>query len=199
MNYARISMHIALTAIFFIFFGNVNIDRFNNDGVSITKFEETVIDVPPPGNSNFSREIKRFLYLEIVAMYTSYQEHLCDGMDNLQGFKNCIDGKLNSFVETDKPAEITPIINLDSICWKVYPSLGSIGFNETTSMKLLFEKNTEYYLFIHSKNFAFPTANPSVAPKTFIKIHRTESAQNIIIFLKVIYVLVCDLVSFQIL
>ena len=65
MNYGRISMHIALTAIFFIFFGNVNIDRFNNDGVSITKFEETVLDVPPPGNSNFSREItdKKFSLL----------------------------------------------------------------------------------------------------------------------------------------
>ena len=58
MDYGRILMHIALTTVFFIFFGNVNIDRFNNDGVSITKFEETVVDVPPPGISNFSRQIK---------------------------------------------------------------------------------------------------------------------------------------------
>ena len=118
-------------------------------------------------------------------MYTSYQEHLCEGMDDLQGFKNCIDEKLNSFVETDKPAEITPIINLDTICWKVSPSLGSIGFNESTSMQFQFKENDEYYIFIQSTNFAFPTANPSVAPKTFVKIHKTESSQNIIIFLKV--------------
>ena len=53
MDYGRIFMHIALTTIFFIFFGNVNIDRFNNDGVSITTFEETVVEVPPPGILEF--------------------------------------------------------------------------------------------------------------------------------------------------
>ena len=50
MDCGRLLLHIALTTIFYIFFGNVSIEKFNNKGVSITKFEETVVDVPPPGN-----------------------------------------------------------------------------------------------------------------------------------------------------
>ena len=53
MDYGRLLLHISLAIIFYIFFGNVSIEKFNNKGVSITKFEETVVDVPPPGNSNF--------------------------------------------------------------------------------------------------------------------------------------------------
>ena len=50
MEYGRLLLHIILTIIFYIFFGNESIEKFNNKGVSITKFEETVVDVPPPGN-----------------------------------------------------------------------------------------------------------------------------------------------------
>ena len=53
MDYGRLLLHITLTITFYIFFGNDSIEKFNNKGVSITKFEETVVDVPPPGNQNF--------------------------------------------------------------------------------------------------------------------------------------------------
>ena len=117
-------------------------------------------------------------------MHTHYPDSpLCDGINDLQGFQNCIEENTTSFVKSDKPAAITPFIFSQTIGWKVVPSLGSIGFNETTSMQLLYEPNTDYYLFIYAPSFAFPSANPSVSPKTFVKIRHSD--QYIIIFLKV--------------
>ena len=117
-------------------------------------------------------------------MHTRYPPaQLCDGMDDLQEFQNCIEENTTSFVKSDKPAEITPFIFSQTIGWTIIPSLGSIGFNETTSMQLIYEPNTDYYLFIYAPSFAFPNVNPSVSPKTFVKIRNTD--QYIIIFLKV--------------
>ena len=126
-------------------------------------------------------------------MHTYYPaSQLCDGMDDLQGFQNCIEENTNSFVDSNKPAAITPFIFSQTIGWKVLPSNGSIGFNETTSMQLIYKQYTEYYLFIFASNFAFPTVNPSVSPKTFVKIHDTD--HSIIIFLKVF---ICEKFDFN--
>ena len=121
---------------------------------------------------------------EIIVVNTSFPEfpRICPDSDELESFKNCVEG-VNSFVKTNQPAAVTSVFSIDNISWKVAPTVGSIGFNETTSMWLSFENNTEYYLFIYAKNFAFPTANPSVTPKTFLKVHLTD--KYIIIFLKV--------------
>ena len=108
---------------------------------------------------------------------------ICHGFDDLQVFQNCIERSANPYVETDKPAAITPIIAPNSFIWKVYPSLGSIGFNETTSMNLLLDQHCDYHLYIYARNFAFHSLNPSVTPKTFLKISQTD--QYIIIFFKV--------------
>ena len=133
-----------------------------------------------------STKILKFsLYLsEIIVVNTSYHQspRICPDSDELESFKNCVE-EVNSFVKPDKSAAVTPLISIDYITWKVAPTVGSIGFNETTSMRLYLENNTEYYLFIYAKNFAFPTANPSVTPKTFLKVHLTD--KYIIIFLKV--------------
>ena len=108
---------------------------------------------------------------------------ICHGFDDLQGFQNCIEGSTKSYVESDKPAAVTPIILPNTISWKVDPSLGSIGFNETSSMRLLLDQHCEYHLYVYARNFAFPSLNPSVTPKTFLKLSLND--QYVIIFFKV--------------
>ena len=118
-------------------------------------------------------------------MNTSHFElpQICHGLDEVQEFQNCIEGSAKPYVQSDKPAAITPIIVPNSFSWKVYPDIGSIGFNETTSMNLLLDQHCDYHLYIYARNFAFHSLNPSVTPKTFLKISQTD--QYIIIFFKV--------------
>ena len=122
---------------------------------------------------------------EIFVVNNSHYElpQICHGFDDLQGFHNCIEGSAKPYVETDKPAEISSIILPNTISWKVDPSIGSIGFNETSSMGLLLDQHCDYHLYIHARNFAFPSLNPSVTPNTFLKLPQND--QYIIIFLKV--------------
>ena len=122
---------------------------------------------------------------EIGVVNTSHFElpQICHGLDEVQEFQNCIEGSAKPYVQSDKPAAITPIIVPNSFSWKVYPDLGSIGFNETTSMNLLLDQHCEYHLYIYARNFAFPSLNPSVTPKTFLKLSQND--QYIIIFFKV--------------
>ena len=117
-------------------------------------------------------------------MHTHYPDSpLCDGINDLQGFQNCIEENTTSFVKSDKPAAITPFIFSQTIGWKVIPALGSIGFNETTSMQLIYDPNTFFYLIIYAANFAFLSSSPSISPRTDVKIRDTD--QQIVILLKV--------------
>lgn len=49
MDYIRLLINIALSGMFYYFFGQVNIDRFSLAGVSVTKYQEVLSEFPPPG------------------------------------------------------------------------------------------------------------------------------------------------------
>ena len=49
MDYIRLLISIALSGMFYYFFGQVNIDRFSLAGVSVTKYQEVLSEFPPPG------------------------------------------------------------------------------------------------------------------------------------------------------
>lgn len=64
MDYIRLLINLALSGIFYYFFGQVNIDKFSHAGVSVTKYQEVLAEFPPPGklyNSiQFSFQIVKF-------------------------------------------------------------------------------------------------------------------------------------------
>lgn len=49
MDYIRLIINLALSGIFYYFFGQVNIDRFSHAGVSVTKYQEVLAEFPSPG------------------------------------------------------------------------------------------------------------------------------------------------------
>ena len=50
MDYIRLILNVILTITFYYFFGRVNITKFSQRSVSVTKTEETMEKVPSPGN-----------------------------------------------------------------------------------------------------------------------------------------------------
>ena len=51
MDYIRLLINIVLSGLFYYFFGQVNIERFSNAGVSVIKYDEILSEVPPPGEA----------------------------------------------------------------------------------------------------------------------------------------------------
>ena len=51
MDYIRLLINIVLSGLFYYFFGQVNIERFSNAGVSVTKYDEIMSEFPPPGEA----------------------------------------------------------------------------------------------------------------------------------------------------
>ena len=49
MDYIRLIINVILTITFYYFFGRVNITKFSQKSVSVTKTEETMTKVPSPG------------------------------------------------------------------------------------------------------------------------------------------------------
>ena len=51
MDYIRLLINIALSGLFYYFFGRLNIERFSNAGVSVTKYDEILSEFPSPGEA----------------------------------------------------------------------------------------------------------------------------------------------------
>ena len=51
MDYIRLFINIVLTGLFYYFFGRVNVERFSNAGISVTKYDEILSEFPPPGEA----------------------------------------------------------------------------------------------------------------------------------------------------
>ena len=65
MDYIRLLINIVLTGLFYYFFGQVNVERFSNAGISVTKYDEILSEFPPPGEAKHDLT---FLVLPILEM-----------------------------------------------------------------------------------------------------------------------------------
>ena len=52
MEYKRLLMSLILIVVVYFLFGQVNVDRFLQGGISVTKFKETSLKIPSPGSNN---------------------------------------------------------------------------------------------------------------------------------------------------
>ena len=51
MDYIRLLLTIFMGGIFYYFFGQVNIEKFSDAGLSVTKYNEILYDMPMPGKN----------------------------------------------------------------------------------------------------------------------------------------------------
>ena len=173
MDYMRIFMNVFLSGVFYYFFGRINIERFSQAGVSVTKFEETFMKVPSPA-----------IFVANLSDYKD-KEPMCNGIGTVEDFANCIKSNTRDNVEIDKPHTRKNRIYRENVLPFFLPTDGSIGFNDTTSLHLTLglSPNTSFSIWFMDRKFAFSTLNPSISPRTSITIK--NSGFLLFLYLKV--------------
>ena len=108
----------------------------------------------------------------------------CNGNETVEEFSKCIVEHTVDNIKMDKPHKRENIIYYVNVMPSFLPVDGSIGFNSTTatSIYISFTTNTTYSVWFMDRNFAFPTLNPSIAPRETMTIK--DSGVIIFIFLK---------------
>ena len=110
---------------------------------------------------------------------------MCFGNGSVKDFANCIKENTRDYVKCSKPHLRSKRIYKEAVVPVIQPLDGSIGFNETSAMRLFIDAslNTSYTIWFFDKSFAFNSPNPLVAPRTFLILKPTSV--YIIMYLKV--------------
>lgn len=107
--------------------------------------------------------------------YESPGHTKCFGNGSVQDFANCIEDT-RDYVKCTKPHKRSKRVFQEAVVPVIQPLNGSIGFNETSSMRLEIDAslNTTYSIWFYENNFAFFSSNPLVAPRSFLLIKPTS-------------------------
>ena len=194
MDYIRLIINLILTITFYYFFGRVNITKFSQRSVSVTKTEETMTKVPSPGkrirNHKSPAMVLNFVLSAIFPVDLSDYKDLqpmCFGNETVEEFANCIVEHTKNNIKMDNPHTRANRVYYENVMPSFLPEDGAIGFNETTAtlMNISFNTNTSFTVWFMDRNFAFSTLNPSISPRAALDIN--QPGVVIFIYLKVIF------------